>query len=153
MMEELLRANQDKMDACITEKLDGRKEMTACHEATKAGMEKIEPNPGMVQSIGSSKWSSRKAAVMLVGGLRRQRRDWNLAEGCHQKPKGRIQVSCESWKRSTFTGRKVSHRTRVAWRKIGIIRKDCTRTKVEQTTRRIGPRRKIYREIGLTWSV
>jgi hypothetical protein len=31
MMEEMLRSSQDKMDAWLTEKRDGQKEMTACH--------------------------------------------------------------------------------------------------------------------------
>jgi hypothetical protein len=42
IMEEILRAIQDKMDAWLTEKQDGRKEMTACQEATEANPEKLK---------------------------------------------------------------------------------------------------------------
>jgi hypothetical protein len=37
-----------------------------------------------------------KAAVMQVGGLRKQPKDQNLATGHRQKPKGRIQAIHES---------------------------------------------------------
>jgi hypothetical protein len=53
MMEGMLR---DKQDTWLGEKQDGQKEMTACQEAT----ERTEPNPRMMQSIGSIKGSPRK---------------------------------------------------------------------------------------------
>jgi hypothetical protein len=55
MVEEMLGANQDKMDAWLTEKQDDQKETTACHEARKADTEKTEPDPGMMQSRGASR--------------------------------------------------------------------------------------------------
>jgi hypothetical protein len=39
------------VDAWITDKKDGRKETTACHEATEADTEKTEPDPRMMHSI------------------------------------------------------------------------------------------------------
>jgi hypothetical protein len=87
----------------------------------------------MMQSVGEHhEVPKEEATVMPVGGLRKQHRDWNLATGCHQKPKGRIQASCKSWKRLTVAGRKVSRHARVPWGKRGVVRKDCTRAKVEQ---------------------
>jgi hypothetical protein len=145
------------MDAWLTEKQDGCKEtiarqevmeanpekLKACHEVTKADMEKIEPNPAMIHPAGEHQEVPKEdAAVMLIRGLRRQCRDWNLASGCHQKQKGRIQASCEFQKRLTIDGRKVSCRARVAWCKRGIVRKDCTMAKVEQASQRVGPSRK-----------
>jgi hypothetical protein len=115
MTEEMLRANQDKMDTWLTGKQDGRKERTACYEATRADTEKTEPDPRMMQSIGEhQEVPKEEATVMLVGGLRKQCRDWNLAVGCCQKPKRRIQASHESWKRLTVDGRGVSRCTRMA---------------------------------------
>jgi hypothetical protein len=68
-----------------------------------------------------------EAAVMPVRGLRKRGWDWNLVTGHHQKPKGRIQASCESRKRLTVACRKMTHHARVAWRKRNIGRNDCTR--------------------------
>jgi hypothetical protein len=42
MMEEMMRANQDKMDARLTEKQDGRKSTTACQEAMEANRGKLK---------------------------------------------------------------------------------------------------------------
>jgi hypothetical protein len=132
MIEEMMRANQDKMDAWLAEKQDGRKETTACHEVTEADTEKTEPDPGVMQFIGEhQEVPKEEAAMMLVRGLRKRRTDRNLAAGRHQKPKGRIHASCELWKRLIVTNRKVSHHAVVPWRKRGVVRKDCTRAKVE----------------------
>jgi hypothetical protein len=51
---------QEKMDAWIADMNDGRKERTACQEAMEANPEKTEPNPEMMQSVGSIKRSPRK---------------------------------------------------------------------------------------------
>jgi hypothetical protein len=81
--------------------MDGRKDTTACHEETEANTEKMEPDPGISLSIGEyQEVSKEEAAVMLVGGLRKRRRDRNLAAGRRQKRKGRIQA-CEFWKKLT----------------------------------------------------
>jgi hypothetical protein len=85
-----------------------------------------------MQSAGEHKEIPKEeTAVMLVRGLRKRYRDWNLAVGRRQKQKGRIEASCESRKRLTIAGRKVSRHARVAWRKRGVVRKNCTRAKVE----------------------
>jgi hypothetical protein len=102
---------------------DGRKERTACREAREADTEKIQPNPEMMQSIAEHHEDSQ---LMPVRGLRKWRGDQNLAAGCHQKPKRRIQASFESRKRLTIAGRKVSLHARVAWRKRNIFRKSRT---------------------------
>jgi hypothetical protein len=148
-------------------------EKAACQEATEADAEETEPDPGMMQSAGEhQEIPKEEAAVMPVGGLRKRRRDRNLAAGRRQKPKGRIQAIFESEKKSTVADRKVSSRaavagrrrdvfthertrvkcgpmkqvvaarrgttsrSRVVWHKRGVVRRDCTRTKVERTTRK-----------------
>jgi hypothetical protein len=78
----------------------------------------------------------KEAAVMPVGGLRKQCGDREMAARHCQKPKGRIQARCESLKRLTITCRKMTHRARVAWRKRNMARKDCTRANVVQEIRR-----------------
>jgi hypothetical protein len=78
MLEEMLRDKQDKMDSWLTEKQDGRKELTACQEATEANPEKLktcqektELDTGMMQSVEEhQEVPKEEAAVMLVGGLR-----------------------------------------------------------------------------------
>jgi hypothetical protein len=64
-----------------------------------------------------------EAAVMPVGGLRKWRRDWNLAAGRRQKPKGRFQASCESRSRLTVAGKKMTRRATMALRKKNVFRK------------------------------
>jgi hypothetical protein len=153
MMEEMLRDREEKMGTWLAEKQDGQKEMTtcqeateanpgklkacqettACHEVTKPETEGTERDPGIMQSIGEhQKVPKKAAAVMPVRGLRKRRRDRNLAVRRRQKPKGRIQASRESRKTLTVAGRKVTRRARVAWHKRGIARKDCTRANVVQ---------------------
>jgi hypothetical protein len=63
-----------------------------------------------------------EAAVMPVGGLRKQCRDRNLAVERRQKPKGRIQASCEFLKRLTVAGIRMTLRARVTWHKRNIAR-------------------------------
>jgi hypothetical protein len=80
IMEEMLRANQNKMDAWLTEKQVGRKETTTCHKTMEADTEKTEPDLGMMQSIGEhQEVPKEEAAVMPVGGLRKEHRDQNVA--------------------------------------------------------------------------
>jgi hypothetical protein len=83
-----------------------------------------EPEPGMMQSVEEHhKIPKEEATVMLVGGLRKRRRNWNLAAGRCQKSKGRIQASSESRRRLTIAGRKMTHCATVAWCKRNIFRK------------------------------
>jgi hypothetical protein len=120
MMKEMLRDKQDEMDTWLAEKQDGRKQTTACQEATK-----IEPDTGMMESVGEQQVVPKEeAAVIPVGALRKRRTNRNLAVGRHQKLKGRIQASCEPQKRLTVAGRKMTRRARVSWCKRNIARKD-----------------------------
>jgi hypothetical protein len=98
--------------------------MMACLRKTEADTEKTEPDPGMMQSVEEhQEIPKEEAALMPVGGLRKRRRDRNLATGCHQKPKGRIQASCESRSRLTVAGKKMTRRAAVAWHKRNVFRK------------------------------
>jgi hypothetical protein len=93
--------NSADMKAC--------QETTARHGATEADTEKIEPNPGMMQSVGDHQEVPKGEATMMpVRGLRKWSRDQNLAAGCCQNPKGRIQASCESRKRLTVAGKRMT---------------------------------------------
>jgi hypothetical protein len=110
-------------------------ETTACHEETEAYTEEIQPDPTMMQSVlEHQEVPKEEAIVMPVEGLRKRSRDQNLAAGCRQKLKGRIQASCESQKRLTVAGRKVTRRARVAWQRENVVRKDQTRNQAERGT-------------------
>jgi hypothetical protein len=88
-----------------------RSETAASQEATET-----EPDPGKMQSVEEhQEIPMEEAAVMPVGGLRKRRRDRNLAAGRRQKPKRRIQASCESRRRLNIAGKKMTHRATVAW--------------------------------------
>jgi hypothetical protein len=63
------------------------------------------------------------SAVMPAGGLRKRRRDWNMATGRRQKLKGRIQASNESRRRLTVASRKLTRSATGAWRKRIVFRK------------------------------
>jgi hypothetical protein len=94
-------------------------ETSACNEATET-----EPDPGTMQSVEEyQEIPKEEAAVMPIGGWRKRRRDWNLVVGRRQKPKGRIQASCESRRRLTVAGRKMFCHAAVAERKRNIFRK------------------------------
>jgi Zn-finger nucleic acid-binding protein len=121
-------------------------EATAFNEATEADIEKIEPDPGMMQSVGEHREVPKgEAAAMPAGGLRKRRRDRNLAAERRQKPKERARGYCGSRKRATVAGRRITRCAGVAWLRRGDLRKDCTRAKVERAIRRVGPLRKNLR--------
>jgi hypothetical protein len=85
---------------------------------------KTEPDPGKMQSVDEhQEIPEEDAAVMPVGGLKKRRRDWNLAAGRRQKPKGRIQANCESRRRLTVAGKKMTHHATVAWSKRNVFRR------------------------------
>jgi hypothetical protein len=117
-------------------------ETTACHKATEVYTEKIQLDPRMMQSIAEhQEVPKEEATLMPVGGLRKQCRDRNLTMGRRQKPKGRIQASCESQKRLIIAGRKMTRHARVAWHREDVIRKDQTRKQVERgASKGRGPR-------------
>jgi hypothetical protein len=64
-----------------------------------------------------------EAAVIPVGGLRKRRREQNLAAGRRQKPKGRTHASCESRRRPTIAGKKMTRRAIVVWHRKIAVRK------------------------------
>jgi hypothetical protein len=77
-------------------KVDGL-ETTTCNEATEAYTKKIQPDPRMMQYVTEHHEVPKEEAVLMpVRGLRKRRTDRKLAAGRRQKPKGRIQASCES---------------------------------------------------------
>jgi hypothetical protein len=99
-------------------------ETTAYYEATETDTEKIQPDPRMMQSVvEQQEVAKEEAAVMSVGGVRKRRRDQNLAAGRRQKPKERIKASCESRRRLTVRGRKMTRHAGVAWRRKNFVRK------------------------------
>jgi hypothetical protein len=70
--------------------------LRTCQSETAASQEatKTEPDPGMMQSVEEHQEIPKEdATVMPVGGLRKRRRDRNLAAGRRQKPKRRIQAN------------------------------------------------------------
>jgi hypothetical protein len=116
IMVRIIHETQNLQKACI--------DMTTCHEVMESDIEKIQPDPLMIQSIAEHQEVPKEdAEVMPVGGLRKLCRDWNLAAGRCQKPRGRIQTSCESRRRLTVACRKVSCHARVAWCKRNVFRK------------------------------
>jgi hypothetical protein len=100
-----------------------------CRSETAASQENTEtkPDPGKMQSMEEHQEIPKEdAAVMPVGGLRKRRRDRNLAAGHRQKPKRRIQANCESKRRSAAAGKKMSRHAEVARRKRNVWRRTVT---------------------------
>jgi hypothetical protein len=99
-----------------------RSETAASQVATKT-----EPDLGKVQSVEEhQEIPKEEAAVMPVGGLKKRRRDRNLAAGRRQKPKGGIQASCEPRRRLTVAGKKMTCCATVSWRKRNVFRRNGT---------------------------
>jgi hypothetical protein len=77
----------------------------------------------MMQSVEEhQEVPKEEAAMMPVGGLRKRRRDRNLAAGCSQNLQGRIQASCESGRRLTVAGRKMTRHATVARRRKNAVK-------------------------------
>jgi hypothetical protein len=128
--DETIQQRVENIMTCVNHKTESLQK--ACHKETETYTEKIQPNPRMMQSVAEhQEVPKEEATVMLVRGLRKWHGDWNLATGRHQKPKGRIQANCESRKRLTVASRRMTRYAGVAWFKRGVVRKDCTRAKVE----------------------
>jgi hypothetical protein len=102
-------------------------ETTVCHEATEADMEKIGPESGMMQSVAEHQEVPREdAAVIPVGGLRKQRRGRKQAAGRREEPKELNRGMCGSWEKLAAAYRKVSCHATVAWHKRNILGKFWT---------------------------
>jgi hypothetical protein len=81
--------------------------------------------------------------VKPVDGQKKWYRSHNLTAGHCGQPEERIRGNCGSWKKLVAAGRKLTCRAGVAWRKRGMFRKDCPRSKVVQATQRVVLFRKI----------
>jgi hypothetical protein len=112
----VIHESQTLQKACI--------DTTASHEATETDTESTEPDPRMMQSVAEHQGvPNEDAVVMLVGGLRKRRRDRNLAARPRQKPKGRIQAICNSRRRLTVASGKMTRSATVAWRTKNAVLK------------------------------
>jgi hypothetical protein len=93
-------------------------ETTACQEATK-----IEPDPGLMQSIKDHQEIPKEdAAVMPVGGSRERRRVCYLAAERLQKRKERARGNRGYMRKLVAACRKMPRRAKVAWRKRNLFR-------------------------------
>jgi hypothetical protein len=116
-MQEDIKSGQAEMrsilDAWLTDLKDGRKETTACQEATET-----ETHPGMMQSIEEQQEIPKgEAAGMPVEGLRKRRRARNLASERRQRRKERIRGYRGFRRKLAAACREVSRRAKMAWRK------------------------------------
>jgi hypothetical protein len=68
---------------------------------------------------------TEEAAVKSSGTLKKRQREWHLAAGRCGKPKEVTRGDCGSRRKLATPCRKLSRRARVAWRKRGVIRRDC----------------------------
>jgi hypothetical protein len=103
---------------------DDQNEKTSDKEAT----EKIEKNPGMMQSAEEHQdVHNEDVAVMPVKGLKKRRRGRKSTAGRHGKPKKRNRGNCGTRNKLAAACRKVSRYATVAWRKRKLFRKSETR--------------------------
>jgi hypothetical protein len=80
IMLHIIQETQNLQKAC--------QEMTACHEATEADAEKIEPNPGMMYSVSEHEEVTKEDAIVKpVKGRKKQHRGQKLAAGQCGEPK------------------------------------------------------------------
>jgi hypothetical protein len=103
----------------------------------------LKANPEEMASEAEHQEVSKEHATEETGKApSKQHRDQHLAAGCSIKPKELTRVDQGSRRKLAATCRKVPRHARVAWHKAIAIRKNWTRTKVEQVTWRAGPLRK-----------
>jgi hypothetical protein len=96
-----------------------------CRSKTAPSQEATEtkPDPGKMQSVEEHQEIPKEdAAVMPFGGLRKRRRDRNLAAGRRRKPKRRIQAACDS-RRRLIVAVKITSRATAAWHKRNVVRR------------------------------
>jgi hypothetical protein len=114
--QEKMEPNVGEKEAVVERQENSNEEVAihslkACRSETAAFQEATETKPdlGTMQSVEEhQEIPKQEAAVMPIGGLRKRRRDRNLASGRRQKPKGRIRTSCESSRRLTVARRRCS---------------------------------------------
>jgi hypothetical protein len=81
-----------------------------CHEATEADMEKIEPDPEMMQSLGEHQEVPKEdARVNPVKGRKKQHTGQKLAAGRCGEPGGLTRGNCESWRNLAAACKKTPH--------------------------------------------
>jgi hypothetical protein len=99
-LKELTETTSADMKAC--------QETTVCHEATEADVEKIEPDSEMMQSAADHQEIPREdAALIPVGGLRKQRRGRKQAARRREEPKKLNRGICGSRENLAAACRKV----------------------------------------------
>jgi hypothetical protein len=80
--------------------------------------------------------------VRFSGALKKRHRGRRLTAERGKNPKERTRGNYGSRKRLTVAGGKMTRRAGMAWRKRKVIRKKCTRDRVEQEARRVRMLRK-----------
>jgi hypothetical protein len=139
----IVRAFHEKMDTCVASWRDDREEtmpceetmepcleceepisvdmkacqgMTAWHEVTETDTEKIEPDPGMMQSVVEHQVAPKDDAIVkLVKGWKKRHRGRKPAAGRRGEPKEMSRGDCGAGRKLAATCRKVSSCATVAW--------------------------------------
>jgi hypothetical protein len=102
---------------------DDQNETTSYNEVT----EKIEPDPGMMQSAEEHQdILSEDVVVMPVKGLKKRRRGRKSTAGRHRKPKELTQGYFGSLRRVMVAGKRTSRHATVAWLKRKLFRRSGT---------------------------
>jgi hypothetical protein len=125
----VIHETQSLQKACL--------ETTAWYEVTERDMEKIETDPGMVQSVAEHQDDPEEVSIVKqVKGRKKRHRDRKLAAGRRGESKELTRVDCESWRKLAAACRKMSRRSAVARRKWNLFRKIGTQAKC-------GPRKRL----------
>jgi hypothetical protein len=149
----IVRAFHDKMDACIANRRDDQEEtmscqemmeprleceepisddIKACHEATEANTEKIEPIQGMMQSVAEHQVAPKEDVIVKPVKERKKRhRGRKPATERRGEPKEMTRGDCGCRRKLAAACRRVSHHARVAWRKRNLLRKIRTQENCE----------------------
>jgi hypothetical protein len=100
---------------------------------TEADVEKIESNPGMMQSIGEHQEVPKVDALRKPdnGRKKHHKGQKQTAERCGEL-KELTRGDCGSWRKFAGACRKVSCHATVSWCKRNIIRNKWTRVKAER---------------------
>jgi hypothetical protein len=156
---ETIESNTEEKETILEQQEIPNEEVTVhslkeCRSEKAASQEDTEtkPDPGKMQSVEEHQETPKEdAAMMPVGGLKKQRRDRNLAAGRRQKPKRRIQATCESMRRLIITGTKITRRATVAWRKKNVFRRIGTQVNCGPQSKLTAARIKMTRHARVAW--
>jgi hypothetical protein len=139
-LKEMMNANQERMkEEIISGQVeinstvsDIKEKMKAWIANIKACQEVMEANPVDVTFVAvHEEFYMEDAAARSLGTVRKRHRGWHVAAGWRREPKKLTQGHYGSWGQLAAACRKVSRHARVAWCKRGIVRRDCSRAKVE----------------------